>query len=146
MKLMQAAAQQAGQPGPHQLDVRFVAGESYEVDVGGHRVIVDQPVDYGGHDSAPTPTDLFAAALAACVAFYAGRFLTRHGYSRDGLGVSASYEMAPERPARVGKISVTVQVPASLPLGRWPALRSVVAHCTVHNSLLTPPAVAIHLT
>ena len=127
------------------MDVRFVAGEAYEVAVRGHRVLVDQPADAGGQDSAPTPTELFVASLATCVAFYAGRFLTRHGYSRDGLAVSVGYEMAADRPARVGGIRLTVRVPAGLPPERWAALRAVVSHCTVHNSLASPPPVSIDL-
>ena len=127
------------------MDVRFVAGEAYEVAVRGHRVLVDQPADAGGQDSAPTPTELFEASLAACVAFYAGRFLTRHGYSRDGLAVSVGYEMATDRPARVGGIRLTVRVPAGVPPQRWTALRAVVSHCTVHNSLVSPPPVTIDM-
>lgn len=61
------------------VDVRFVTGESYEFAVRGHRMLVDQPPEAGGEDEAPTPTELFVASLATCVAFYAGRYLTRHG-------------------------------------------------------------------
>jgi putative redox protein len=128
------------------MDVRFVSGETYEVAVGGHHLLVDQPVGAGGRDAAPTPVELFVASLATCVAFYAGRFLTRHGFSRDGLGVSVGYEMATDRPARVSGIHLTVRVPADLPSERWPALRAVVSKCTVHNSLTSPPSVAISLT
>ena len=71
----------------HGMDVRYVTGESYEVSVRGHRMLVDQPADAGGLDAAPTPTELFVASLATCVAFYAGQYLTRHGYGRDGLAV-----------------------------------------------------------
>ena len=129
----------------HEMDVRYVAGESYEVSVRGHRVLVDQPADAGGLDTAPTPTELFVASLATCVAFYAGRYLTRHGYDRDGLAVSAGFEMASDRPARVSRIRLTVRAPADLPAARRPALRAVVSHCTVHNSLTSPPSVAIDL-
>ena len=129
----------------HQMDVRFVAGESYEVSVRGHRILVDQPAGSGGLDAAPTPTELFVASLATCVAFYAGRYLTRHGYGRDGLTVSAGFDMATDRPARVSGIRLTVQVPADLPPARRPALLAVVSHCTVHNSLASPPSVAIGL-
>ncbi|HVQ91820.1 MAG TPA: OsmC family protein [Mycobacteriales bacterium] len=129
-----------------QLQVRFESGESYEVTVRGHRILVDQPADAGGQDTAPTPTELFVASLATCVAFYAGRYLTRHGTSRDGLTVSVSYQMATDRPARVTGIRLTVRVPADLPPERWPALQAVISHCTVHNSLTTPPSVNIELT
>jgi uncharacterized OsmC-like protein len=127
------------------MEVRFVAGESYEVAVRGHRLVVDQPGGAGGQDSAPTPTELFVASLAGCVAFYAGRFLTRHGYGRDGLAVAVGYEMASDRPARVSNIRLTVRVPAGVPPQRWAALRAVVSHCTVHNSLASPPSVTIDL-
>jgi len=128
-----------------EMEVQFVAGEAYEVTVRGHRLMVDQPGDAGGQDSAPTPTELFVASLGGCVAFYAGRFLTRHGYGRDGLAVSVDYQMASDRPARVSNIHLTVRVPAGLPPQRWAALRAVVSHCTVHNSLASPPSVAIDL-
>jgi uncharacterized OsmC-like protein len=129
-----------------QMDVRFVAGEAYEVAVRGHRVLVDQPAEGGGQDAAPTPAELFVASLATCVAFYAGRYLTRHGYSRDGLAVSAGFDMASDHPARVSGIHLLVRVPDSLPPERWPAFRAVISHCTVHNSLTRPPAVVIDLT
>jgi putative redox protein len=127
------------------MDVRFVAGEAYEVTVRGHRLVVDQPAEAGGQDSAPTPTELFVASLATCVAFYAGRYLTRHGYSREGLAVSVGYGMASDRPARVSGVRLTVRVPDGLPPERWAALRAVVSHCTVHNSLAVPPPVTIDL-
>ena len=53
--------------------------------------------------------------------------------------------MASDRPARVGSICLAVRVPADLPPERWAALRAVVSHCTVHNSLASPPSVTIDL-
>jgi putative redox protein len=145
MTQTQVAAPAASAGGSQGMDVRFVAGEAYEVTVRGHRLVVDQPADADGQDSAPTPTELFVASLATCVAFYAGRFLTRHGYSRDGLAVSAEYEMASDRPARVSGIRLAVRVPAGLPPERWAALRAVASHCTVHNTLTSPPSITIDL-
>jgi putative redox protein len=54
--------------------------------------------------------------------------------------------MATDRPARVTGIRLTVRAPADLPAARRPALHAVVSHCTVHNSLASPPSVAIDLT
>jgi len=118
-------------------------GEAYEIAVRGHRILVDQPADAGGQDTAPTPTELFVASLASCVAFYAGRYLTRHGYSRTGLAVEAQFALATDRPARVAAVRLTLHVPADLPAERWAALRAVAAHCTVHNSLSQPPLVEL---
>src|SRR5215211_4011248 len=83
-----------------QVSVGHVDGDAYEIHVRGHRLTVDQSVEAGGTDKAPTPTELFAASLAACVAFYAGRYLDRHGYDRTGLHVHADFDMATDRPAQ----------------------------------------------
>jgi uncharacterized OsmC-like protein len=127
------------------MQVRFRAGETYEVSVRGHRIVVDQPPSLGGDDEAPTPTELFIASLATCVGFYAGRYLSRHGYGRDGLAVEVGYEMANDRPARVAGVTLTLQVPPDVPQRRREALHAVVSHCTVHNSITTPPAIHIDL-
>jgi putative redox protein len=135
--------QSADRPGL--LDVAYLAGESYAIGVRGHEVLVDQPLRHGGDDMAATPTELFVASLASCVAFYAGRYLTRHGVSRDGLRVVAEFDMATDRPARVAAVRLRITVPAGLPERRRPGLLAVASHCTVHNSLHQPPDVGIEL-
>lgn len=127
------------------MNVRYRGGERYDIAVRGHTLTVDQPAEAGGEDAAPTPTELFVASLASCVAFYAGRYLTRHGIAREGLSVTATHQLAADRPARVSGIRLTVSVPDTVPADRWPALQAVVQHCTVHNSLTTPPAIHIEL-
>jgi putative redox protein len=126
-----------------QVDVGHVDGEQYEILMRGHRLTVDQPVDAGGTDKAPTPTELFAGSLAACVAFYAGRYLARHGIDRAGLRVHAEFDLATDRPARIAAIHITVQPPADFPAERLPALTAVASHCTVHNTLTNPPEVTV---
>ncbi|MGQ4418423.1 OsmC family protein [Streptomyces sp. SAS_269] len=129
----------------HRLHVTHVAGDAYDVHVRGHRIQVDQPTEEGGTDTAPTPVELFAASLATCVAFYAGRYLHRHGLPRSGLRVRAEYVMATDRPARITSVRVVVAPPPGLPEQRHAALLAVASHCTVHNTLARPPEVAIEL-
>jgi putative redox protein len=126
------------------IEVSHLGGDRFELAVRGHRLQVDQPVEDGGEDTAPTPTELFVSGLASCVAFYARRYLDRHGLAAEGLAVEARYSMA-SRPARVGEISIEIAVPAGLPDDRRAALLAVAGRCTVHNTLLDPPAVRIDL-
>jgi uncharacterized OsmC-like protein len=128
------------------MQVSFITGESYEIVVRGHRIVVDQPVASGGADTAPTPTELFVASLASCVAFYAGRYLTRHGYDRTGMTVSADWDLAADRPARVSTIRISIKVPTDLPEQRRAAFLAVASACTVHNTLHHAPEVVIDLT
>lgn len=124
--------------------VRHLQGDQFAIEVRGHTIVVDQPVADGGQDEAPTPTELFLAGLAGCVAFYARRYLARHNLDSDGLAVSLEYTMG-QRPARVSDVRVVLTPPPSLPADRREAFLAVASHCTVHNSLAQPPEVGIRL-
>jgi len=140
-----AAAEQDGQDRPGRVTVRHVDGDAYAITARGHEVLTDQPVADGGRDAAATPTELLVASLASCVAFYAGRYLLRHGLDRAGLAVTAEFDMAAGRPARVGAVRLRITVPSGVPAQRTDALLAVASHCTVHNTLRQQPDVSIEL-
>jgi len=146
--LLQAAAAEGGTAdGPAgQVEVSYLGGESYAVATRGHMQLTDQPANAGGADTAMTPTELLIASLSSCVAFYAGRYLARHGLNRDGLRVTATFTTATDRPARVAGVRLAIRVPGGVPPARQAALLAVASHCTVHNTLRQPPDVAIELT
>ncbi|MFR9798176.1 OsmC family protein [Streptomyces sp. MS06] len=129
----------------HTLEVAHVDQDAYTVDVRSHHFQVDQPLEAGGADSAPTPTELFAASLATCVAFYAGRYLDRHGLPRTGLRVRTEFTMATDRPARVASLRLVIVPPPELPEQRRAALLAVASHCTIHNTLRQPPEIGVEL-
>jgi uncharacterized OsmC-like protein len=121
-----------------------IAGDAYEVRVRGHILAVDQPVPDGGTDTAPTPAELLVTSLTACVAHHAGRFLERHGVSREGLRIDTEFRVTSDRRPRVDRIRLRVHAPA-LPAGRREALRAAVSHCTVKNTLEKTPQIDIVL-
>ena len=119
----------------HRGDDRFV------IRLGPHEVTVDQPFDNGGTDTAPTPTELFIGSYAACIAFYARRFLHRHGLD-EAIAVRASWETT-NRPHRVSRIGfeISADVPPELQ-GRF---ISLVHSCTVGNTLRDAPEVSLKM-
>jgi putative redox protein len=126
------------------LVVRHLDSDRFAIDARGHTLLVDQPLGAGGTDTAPTPTELFVAGLASCVAFYARRYLARHQIDAAGLTVSVSYEIG-GRPTRVHRINIVVTPPVDLPHQRREAFLAVASHCTVHNTLAEPADVEIAL-
>jgi putative redox protein len=145
--LSQAAAADGPEPAAAEgsVQVSYLDGESYLATTRGQVVLVDQPAAAGGADAAMTPVELLVASLGTCVAFYAGRYLKRHGLDRSGLQVSTDFTMATDRPARVGAVRIRISVPGGVPPEREKALLAVASHCTVHNTLGHPPAVALML-
>lgn len=126
------------------IDVVHDIGVRFHADIRGHRVTFDQPVDAGGADAGPTPTEMFVASLGACVAYYAERFLERHDQATTGLAVRTTFAMG-ERPARVISIDVALVTPPRFRDDLRAPLQAVVEHCTVHNSLRLAPAVRIQI-
>ena len=126
------------------LMVRHVGNVTFEVECRGHKVTVDQPIEEGGSDTGMTPLELLNASLAACVGYYVALFLQRRGVSVKGLEVSSTWETT-ESPHRVGRMFVSIKLPAGLSDPQRRALMKTARACTVHNTLSHPPEIAIDL-
>ena len=124
------------------IEVALIGGQAFSVRVRQHALVVDQPVSGGGEDSGPSPTELLVASLASCVAYYAATFLRRHAPLPE-LTVRCDYAMAAERPSRVARVALDVDVPGPLRADVRDALLRAVDKCTVHNTLRMPPEVTI---
>jgi putative redox protein len=129
---------------PSTVHIAHKQGDLFEIAVRHHVLHADQPVDAGGADTAPTPTELFVASLASCVAYYARRFLERHELPYAGLSVVGEWHMG-IRPSRVSTVKLSIATPAGIPQATQKALLAVASHCTVQNSLEHPPEVTIAL-
>lgn len=127
------------------ISVESAGGRAYRIAVHGHQVLMDQPIDGGGEERGPQPLELFIGSLAACVATFAGSFIRREGIDTAGLRVECDYELADDRPTRVGAVRIRVVVPDGVPADRRAPLLAMARHCTAHNTLRQPPEVEINL-
>jgi len=123
--------------------IGHIEGDRYHIRIGDHEVTVDQPLEQGGTDEGPTPTELFVASLASCAAFFAGRFLRRHLGRDQQFGVDCRYHMSYDAPSRVSSVHLDLVLPPDLPEAvRDGALRAA-ERCTVHNSIERRPTIRI---
>jgi uncharacterized OsmC-like protein len=126
------------------LTISWTGGVALAVQVRGHRLTVDQPVEEGGEDRGITPVEMFVASLGTCIAYYAVRFCRRHNISTEGLAVRAEWSYR-EQPHRIGAIRVGVDLKGEWDAGLKERLQKVVEGCTVHHSLTHPPEIAIQV-
>lgn len=97
----------------------------------------DAPRDIGGDASAFSPTDLIAAGLASCILTTIAMYAQRHSISIEGARATVEKHMtAPPAPRRIGRLPVTVTLPASVPAEMRERLERVGHTCPVHASLL----------
>ncbi len=109
-----------------------------------HTLVVDQPLSSNGTDEGPTPPELLVTALGTCAGVYAVFFCEKHGISTEGLTVYTDYEKM-NNPARIGKMDITIELPAGIPAELEEAFWHTVHACLIHNTFTTPPEVTMTL-
>src|SRR5215216_1855855 len=69
----------------------IVASTGYliqEISAGRHKLIADEPPDFGGSDAGPDPYSLLLAALGACTSMTLQLYAKRKGWPLDKVEVS----------------------------------------------------------
>jgi len=94
----------------------------------------DAPKDIGGEASAFSPTDLVAAALAACVLTTVAMYAERNGLELTGITAHIGKAMTPP-PRKIGSLPLVVHLPASVTDEMRPKLEHAAKTCPVHASL-----------
>ena len=103
-----------------------------ELVVGGrHRVVTDQPEEVGGEDAGPTPHELFAGALAGCVASTLAVYARTKGWSLGAITVDVDYD----HHATPRRCRIDVDVDAELTPEQHVRLEKVAAACPLRRSL-----------
>lgn len=127
-----------------ELKVTHLDGVKFAVQARSHTIISDQPTDNGGEDSGMTPPELLLASLGSCAAFYAAQFLKTRNLAETGVEVTVTAEKL-KQPGRLGNFRIQVVCPVELTGEQSEALIRAVHHCTIHNTLLSPPKIDIDL-
>jgi uncharacterized OsmC-like protein len=78
----------------------------------GNTLITDAPIDNQGKGEAFSPTDLVATALGSCMTTIMGIAARNHGIDMEGTEVAIEKIMT-DHPRRIGKIKVTITMPAN---------------------------------
>lgn len=107
----------------------------------GFVVSTDQPVKYGGENSAPSPYDYFLASLGTCAGFYILSFCQERKIPTERLSLRQrlEYGKTPEGKTFIDKIVIEILVPQEFPEKYHNALVKVADQCAVKKTILTPP-------
>jgi putative redox protein len=119
------------------ITVTHKAGLQFAIGVRGHEVTSDMGVKDGGQDGGPSPVELLAGSLGACMAMTVQRYCQTQGFSDGEVGVSLTVELADE-PKRIKSIVVDLEIPGSVPENRVEALKRLAQRCPIHETLKHP--------
>ncbi|MCD6048068.1 MAG: OsmC-like protein [Gammaproteobacteria bacterium] len=101
----------------------------------GAKIETTAPKDNGGNGDKFSPTDLFAASLASCMLTVMGLAAKKHQINMDGATAEIEKEMVVAPVRRIGKLSVSLHLPAGIPVDKRELLEAAAHHCPVHHSL-----------
>ncbi len=103
------------------------------------KLATDAPIDNHGRGESFSPTDLVATALGSCVMTIMGIVAQRHQLDLSGTRVHVTKEMVQQPVRRIGRLAVTVTVPADKAVHISDTdrakLDAAARHCPVHQSL-----------
>jgi putative redox protein len=108
-------------------------GYAHSLTAGKHVLIADEPVDKGGSDTGPTPSQLLALSLASCTAITVEMYANRKGWELAAVEVEVDYEL-PARPGR-GRFDVVVKLPADVTDECAERIALIAPRCPVHRAL-----------
>jgi putative redox protein len=115
-----------------------IEGLAHEIDLGEDReIVVDEPVEDGGTDTGPRPSQLLASSLAGCTAITIELYAQRKGWDVDGLEVAVDMSSTggPNSHASPTHFAVEVGLPAGLDDEQRKKLMVIAEKCPVHKLL-----------
>ncbi len=114
------------------------------VSVGGrHSLLADEPADYGGTDTGPTPYDLVLAGLGACKTMTMRMYAERKGFPLDRARVTLKHDKihaddcaeCETKNGRIDRIEVDIEVIGDMDAETRQKIADIAEKCPVHRTL-----------
>jgi putative redox protein len=121
-----------------ELIVTLPGGKRVDARIGNHVVGTDQPVSNGGEDSAPSPFQLFLAAIGTCAGIYVAGFCQKRGLPTEGIRLRQRNHLDPETGV-LSRVEIDIEVPPGFPEKYLEALVRVADQCAVKKAIQAQP-------
>jgi len=99
------------------------------------KLLTDAPADNMGKGEAFSPTDLVATALGTCIVTTMAIVAARRGIDFTKARFTVEKHIATDPVRRIGRLPVTIHLPASLDAETRTILERAAYTCPVHKSL-----------
>ena len=116
----------------------------FSIRVRGHEVTSDMSEKDGGRDAGPSPAELLAGSLGACIAIMVQTYCDTHGYNDGDVAASLTVQIADD-PKRLGNIVIDLELPKDFPEDKKSVVERLAELCPVHETLKQMPAVDLEI-
>ena len=119
------------------------AGFAQEITAGSHRLIADEPVDFGGKDTGPGPYDLLLASLGSCTSMTIGLYARRKKWPLERVTVNLRHSKVhatdcrdcETREGKIDRIEREIHLAGNLDAEQRKRLLEIADKCPVHRTL-----------
>lgn len=108
-----------------------------DAEVGSHVIRTDQPRHNGGEDTAPTPYQLFLAAMGTCAGIFVQGFCAKRELPTEGIRIVESPQL--DQNGTLVGVDLEIQVPPTFPEKYRDALARVTDQCSVKRAIEARP-------
>ncbi len=114
-----------------------------EIDVGVHRLVVDEPLPVGGTDAGPSPYEMLLAGLGACTAMTLRLYADRRKWPLERARVSLQHRKVHAqdcvdcvtKPAKMDVVDRVIVLEGALTDEQRAKLMEIAERCPVHQTL-----------
>src|SRR5262249_41772027 len=114
-----------------------------EVEVGGHQLVVDEPIAVGGTDSGPTPYEMLLAGLGACTAMTLRIYADRRKWPLERVLVNLQHRKVhaqdcidcDQKAAKMDVVDRVITLHGTLSEEQRAKLLEIAERCPVHQTL-----------
>jgi putative redox protein len=99
------------------------------------KMVTDAPVDNQGKGESFSPTDLVGVALGSCILTTLAIVTARDQISFTHASAEVTKEMVATPRRRIGRLAVTLRLPAGIPHDYRKKLEHIAYTCPVHQSI-----------
>jgi putative redox protein len=125
------------------MEITFDGGKVVTAHFDDHSIKTDQPLGYGGQNSAPSPFDLFLASIGTCAGIYVKSFCDKRGIPSDKIRIIQTVENNPET-GLPADIKIDIQIPADFPEKYRDSLINAAELCKVKKTIANPPVFEVY--
>jgi putative redox protein len=120
------------------MEITFDGGKIVTAHFNGHSVKTDQPVNFGGENSAPSPFDLFLASIGTCAGIYVKSFCDNRKIPTENIKIiqKAEYDKQSGLPLN---IRIEIILPHDFPEEYKGAVIKSAELCKVKKTIANPP-------
>lgn len=120
------------------MEITFDGGKVVTAHSHGHIIKTDQPLSGGGQNTAPSPFELFLAAIGTCAGIYVKSFCDNRSIPTQNIKIVQTTEYN-EETGLPTNIKLDINLPSDFPEKYKEAVISVAELCKVKKSMAAPP-------